>query len=110
MMNLELVNPAQLINSETLLVFVGPNLCTSVHTNHILEDIYMTYPTVIPLTAKVEDCCIKIKWLGKWRGVVYYQGKNRTPGVAKIKEAIHRFALNTGLPATQRYEIKTWEV
>ena len=79
-------------------------------TNYILEDIYMTYPTVIPLKAKVEDCCIKIWWSGKWRGIVYYQGKNRIPSVAKIKEAIRRFALNTGLPVTQQYEITSWEV
>ena len=70
----------------------------------------MEYPKVIPLKAKIEDCCIKIWWLGKWRGIVYYQGKNRTPGVAKIKEAIRRFALNTGLGPNQKYKIVSWEV
>lgn len=70
----------------------------------------MTYPTVIPLKAKVEDCCIKIWWSGKWRPTCYYQGKNRTPSAVKQKEALKRFALNTGLPVTQKYEIKTWEV
>lgn len=70
----------------------------------------MSYPTVIPLKAKVEDCCIKIWWLDKWRSVCYYQGKNRIPGAAKIKAALKTFSLNTGLPATQQYEIKTWEV
>ena len=70
----------------------------------------MTYPTIIPLKAKIENHIVSFWWDGKWRTIGYYHLTNRIPSKAFQNARIAAFALNTGLPVTQKYEIKTWEV
>lgn len=70
----------------------------------------MTYPTYIPVKAKVEDTTIWIWWSMKWRPIAYYMRKGTIPGAAKQKEVLRRLALNTGLGPNQKYKIVSWEV
>jgi hypothetical protein len=76
---------------------------------HILEDI-MNVPKIIPLKAKIVDHVVSFWWDSKWRTIGYYHLTNRIPSKAFQEARIAEFALNTGLPVTQQYEITSWEV
>lgn len=69
----------------------------------------MKYAQTIPLQARVEDNCVKFWWLGKWRGVRYYQ-KKQVPSTKIINEALATFRLNAGLDKDQPIEIANWEI
>jgi hypothetical protein len=69
----------------------------------------MEYPTYIPLKAMIQENCIYIWWMLKWRPVAYYMRKGVVPSVKKQKEVIRKVALNTGLGPNQKYKIVAWE-